>query len=84
MIRLRAVSLLLQNMWRMPANERQTERRPATPVRGRQYERKQRLQWFCAAFQNPGTPVTQCFDWSVFEAMTRYCHQHALTSINLA
>ena len=42
---------------------------------GASYERKEGLQRFHTAFWTPGTLVTECFDWSVYEAMTRNCHQ---------
>ena len=49
---------------------------------GASYERKERLQRFHTAFWTPGTLVTECFDWSVYEAMTRNGHQHSSTLIN--
>jgi len=41
-------------------------------------ERKERLPCFHTAFLKPGTLVTECFDWSVYDVMMCICHQHHL------
>jgi len=42
-------------------------------------ERKERLPCFHTAFLKPGTLVTECFDWSVYDPMARICHHHLET-----
>ena len=42
-------------------------------------ERKERLPCFHTTFLKPGTLVTECFDWSVYDLMARICHHHLET-----
>ena len=42
-------------------------------------ERKERLPCFHTAFLKPGTLVTECFDWSLYDAMERICHHRLET-----
>ena len=56
------------------------EPRAASSVGGRvSEERKERLPCFHTAFLKPGTLVTECFDWSVYDPMARICHHHLKT-----